>query len=178
MKHAETQGLKVTANDKHACCFGTKLGFRKLMKYKMKQTIAFFLFALFTIATPVGAAELYDCKREHYSTRGFTTAAAAESWFPQNIEYIVADDKKWSAIAHLGVDVKRSVNERKFGVSNIPNGTQNVSVREVWKPVSVASAETYLGLVLNLQSAGYSDIDPVHYRCSRPKKTDWTPVEE
>lgn len=137
------------------------------------STVAFIV----SLPTTVLAADLYECVRETYSTRGFSTGAA-ESWFPRNVEYIVADDKKWSALAHVGVDPKRSANERKFGVSNIPNGSVSVKVREVWKQSDLTSGATYLAILITLRSPGKVDTDPAHYRCSKPKKTKWVPQED
>ena len=114
----------------------------------------------------------FDCSRLSFSPNGFTTRAAAESWFPKEIYIVIDGEQKWMATSY-GLDRDRSKNERKFNIARHRNGIHTLVVKG--KTLSKNAAGN---VSVQLQTQGYKSSFPAQYSCNKGTPTTWEPKDD
>lgn len=61
-------------------------------------------FAIVLLSAGGAQAQIYDCARTHLSAAGFTSSAAAASWFPEQIAFSVTGDTAESGLGQGTVE--------------------------------------------------------------------------
>lgn len=114
----------------------------------------------------------FDCSRLSFSPNGFTTRAAAESWFPKEIYIVIDGEQKWMATSY-GLDRDRSKNERQFNIARHRNGIHTLVVKG--KTLSKNAAGN---VSVQLQTQGYKSSFPARYSCKKGTPTTWEPKDD
>jgi len=127
---------------------------------------------LLLIASPLVANTEYDCERKFLTTDGFTSRAAADSWFPKKGWVVYSADGKRSASLY-GISEKRVKVHRKHGHSTFRRqggGTINFKHEDFDRDKSI--------LKVSMTTPGYKSTNATHYDCGPAGETDWWPEED
>ena len=86
--------------------------------------------ALVAAGTAASANTLYGCERQTLPILGFTNKAAAESWYPENIWFVIDAQDEW-ADGTYGDDTGIYTNWIHFGEVRVELGTKR-NKNKVW----------------------------------------------
>ena len=131
-----------------------------------------FVAVLLLSASSVVANTEYDCKRKFLTTDGFSSRAAADSWFPEEGWIVYSADGKRAA-TFKGISEKRAKVHREYGMSTVRRlGGRTIDFRheDFDRDKSV--------LRVTMTAPGYRPTDATLYDCGPAGETDWWPEED
>ena len=121
------------------------------------------------VVTSVKANLAYECNRVVLVQDGFTSWAAAESWFPKEAWIVYRPDGSYSA-SKFGKSVKRSTGDIKYGRSTIRRlGGGIIAIRHSDPNLTKSK------LTIKMTTPGFKDAMPSIYSCGPGKNTSWWP---
>ena len=121
------------------------------------------------VVTSAKSNLVYECDRVVLVPDGFTSWAAAESWFPKEAWIVYRPDGSYSA-SKFGKSIKRSTGDIKYGRSTIRgSGGLTIAIRHSDPNLTKSK------LIIRSTWPGYQDVMPQIYSCGPGKNTGWWP---
>ena len=123
-----------------------------------------------TSASSVARNKLYECTRMNLPAMGFASRSAAESWYPKEIQIVIAADDSWMS-GPFGDDTNRSEWSKRNKHLNVMAGDTSVMIQgKSLNNKNKSKVWMGIGTELGTQMVGQAE-----YECSKAMATSWQP---